>query len=50
MLIGVVSPMLVLVVSPLSALGVNVIYAFTFIVRFSAIQCFVGSLMTESGD
>ena len=50
MLIGIVSAMLVPVVSPLVAPGVNVIYTFPFIVLFSAVGCVVGSLMTEPVD
>ncbi len=50
MLIGIISAMLVPVVSPLVAPGVNVIYTFPFIVFFSAIGCVVGSLMTEPVD
>lgn len=50
MVIGIVSAMLVPVLSPIIAPDVNVIYAFPFIVLFSAIGCFVGSLMTEPVD
>lgn len=46
MLVGIVSAMLLPVVKPLVAPGVNDIYAFPFILLFSAIGCVAGSLLT----